>query len=132
MSQQAPRKFLSGKAKWLASVALVLVAFYLLAVTPLRTYVQQRSQMAEAEQRYEVLVETNKQLEERALQLQSDAEIKKLARERYELVEPGQQAFAVMPPSPAITQNQQGVLEQSLDRDRSVAERIWNAVNLWN
>jgi cell division protein FtsB len=113
-------------------VAIMLVAFYLLAVTPIRTYLQQQEQMTQAEQRYEVLASTNQQLQQRAQQLQSDAEVKKLARERYELVEPGQQAFAVMPPSPAITQNAQNDLEVQLDKDRSLAERVWNAVNPWN
>jgi cell division protein FtsB len=126
------RKFFTSRAKWLTMVAIVLVAFYLLAVTPIRTYLQQQDQMERAEQRYEVLASTNQQLQERAQQLQSDVEVKRLARERYELVEPGQQAFAVMPPSPAITQDAHNDAEAQLDRDRSVAERVWNAVNPWN
>lgn len=125
--------WLSGRrAKFLAVLALILVAFYLLAVTPIRTYLQQQSQMHQAEQRYEILANTNKQLQDRATQLQSDAEIKKLARERYELIEPGQQAFAVMPPSPAITQASQEPVQLKPEKKHSVIERTWNALNPWN
>lgn len=131
--QETSSRWFTGRAKWLAVVALVLVAFYLLAVTPIRTYLEQQQQMDQAEQRHQILADTNKRLEERALQLQSDAEIKKLARERYELVEPGQQAYAVMPPSPAITQGAQtNPLQLELEKERSLVERVWSAVNLWN
>jgi cell division protein FtsB len=133
--EETSRRWFTGKAKWLASVALVLVAFYLLAVTPLRTYIQQQHQMHQAEQRYEILAGTNKQLQDRVTQLQSDDEIKKLAREKYELVEPGQQAYAVMPPSPAITQpaqEQAQALEEQAKKKKGLPERVWNAVNPWS
>lgn len=55
--------------------------------------------MDATQDRIEMLQETNRQLDERAKQLQSDEEIKRLAREKYELVTPGQQAYAVMPPA---------------------------------
>jgi len=130
-----PRTISNRTAKWLTAAALLFVAFYLLAVTPLRTYIQQQHQMHQAEQRYEILADTNKQLQDRATQLQSDDEIKRLAREKYELVEPGQQAYAVMPPSPAITQpaeQQAQQQEQQAEKKKGLAERVWNAVTPWN
>jgi cell division protein FtsB len=121
------------KAKWLAAIAVLAVAFYLLAVTPVRTYFQQQAQMKKAEQRYELLASTNKQLQDRATQLQSDDEIKKLARERYELVEPGEQAYAVMPPSPAITQQAtQQQTQNEMQKKHSLPERVWDVINPWS
>jgi cell division protein FtsB len=107
--------------------ALIVVAVYLLAVTPVRTYFQQRTQMQEAQQRYEVLRKTNEQLQLRANELQSDAEIKRLARERYELVEPGQQVYAVMPPAPVTTPD-----TTPPEPEESMSSRVWDAVNPWN
>jgi len=133
--EETSHRWFTGKAKWLASVALVLVAFYLLAVTPLRTYIQQQHQMHQAEQRYDILANTNKHLQDRVTQLQSDEEIKKLAREKYELVEPGQQAYAVMPPSPAITQpaqEQAQAQEDQIRKKKGLPDRVWDAVNPWN
>ena len=122
-------RFVSSRAKLLASIAVVLVAFYLLAVTPIRTYFQHQAEMRQAEERYEVLASTNKELQQRAQQLQSDAEIKKLARERYELVEPGQQAWAVMNPSPTVTEQAKPASEE---KKHGFVERTWDKINPWN
>jgi cell division protein FtsB len=116
---------------WVTIIAFFLAAFYLLAVTPVRTYFEQRAQMHQAQQRYTILATTNKQLQERAVQLQSNEEIKRLARERYELVEPGQQAFAVMPPSPTVNQSDTES-NPAMHKQHSLAERMWNFVDPWN
>jgi len=118
---------MTGRAKRVTFLALLVVALYLLAVTPVRTFVQQRAQMQKAEQRYEILASTNEQLRARALELQSDAEIKKLARERYELVEPGQQAFAVMPPSAPPPESTEPAKKQE-----GLPSRVWDAINLFD
>lgn len=119
---------LTSRMKWITLAALFAVAVYLLAVTPVRTYFQQRAQMEEATQRYEILAKTNEQLAQRALQLQSDAEIERLARERYELVEPGQQAYALMPPPANIAPP----TDVPPPPESSVPQKIWDAVNPWN
>lgn len=82
--------------------AVLLVGFLFLAVFPTRTYLAQRDAMADARDRLSLLDEENAALERRAADLQSDAEIERLARERYNLVRPGEEAFAVLPP-PAPT-----------------------------
>lgn len=91
------RRFLAARTRRVVLVLLVAVGLYLLAITPARTYLDQRHQMAAAEERYELLAEHNVRLEERVARLRTDDEIARLARERYELVPPGQQAYAVMP-----------------------------------
>jgi hypothetical protein len=45
----------------------------------------------------------NAKLDQRRQQLQTDAEIERLAREQYGLVKPGEEAFAILPPKPALT-----------------------------
>lgn len=122
MAVQAQR-FLSSRTRWLVFGLLVVVAVYLLAWTPVQTYLGQRQQMQAAEQRYSTLVAANKQLNDRAAQLQSDEEIARLAREQYELVPNGAQAYAVMPPpttpAPEAAQTKQD-------------KGLWDRLTFWN
>ena len=97
----ATQRFLSSRARWLVFALLIVVAVYLLAVTPARTYFQQRQEMAEAQQRYDTLKSANEELTQRARDLQTDEAIGQLARDQYELVPPGADAYAVMPPAAA-------------------------------
>jgi len=88
---------LKGKTRWILLGLLVVLGVYLLFFTPVRTYIDQRGQMQAAQNRYEALSSTNGELRQRAEYLQTDAAIRQRARD-YELVAPGQQAYAVMPP----------------------------------
>src|SRR5918997_672100 len=83
-----------GRALWpvLATLGLVVVLFT--AVFPTRTFLAQRSATASASERLSVLREQSAVLEARAEHLQSDAEIERLAREQYNLVMPGEEAYA--------------------------------------
>ena len=71
----------------------------LLAVTvfPTSTYLDQRRDTAEAEQRLAVLRDQNRAYEERIERLETPEEIERLAREQYNLVFPGEEAYAVLP-----------------------------------
>ena len=112
---------LRRRSRWIILGLLTLLAAYLLFFTPVRTYIDQRGQMNATEDRIEMLQGTNQQLEERAKQLQSDEEIERLAREKYELVTPGQQAYAVMPPpaqpTPAAPPKKDG---------------LWDKIKFWD
>jgi cell division protein FtsB len=118
MTEQAKR-MVNGRARWVMIGLLVALGAYLLFFTPVRTYIDQRNQMEAAEARYELLASTNEELRQRSADLESDDEIRRLARERYELVEPGEKAWAVMPapttPPPA---------DQPQD-DEGLWEKIW-------
>lgn len=82
---------------------IVIAAVYLLAVTPARTWWDQRQDMHAASQRYEALKVANADLEKRAAALRDDKNVEALARDRYELVPAGKDAYAVMPaPSQAV------------------------------
>ncbi|GAC1535240.1 MAG: hypothetical protein NVS3B12_17020 [Acidimicrobiales bacterium] len=77
------------------AIVAVLVVF----VFPTRTYLDQRRQLASASQRLQTLNGQNAELDGRVAKLKSSAEIERIARERYHLVRPGEQAFAILPAS---------------------------------
>ena len=71
-----------------------LLAF---AVFPTSTFLDQRANTSEAEERLDVLRTQNDAYEARLERLRTDAEIERLAREQYSLVYPGEEAYAVLP-----------------------------------
>ncbi len=87
------------RSAWVLPVAVVAVGVLVVVVFPTRTFLAQRASMQSAEEQLEVLDEQNRLLEERVRMLNDDAEIERLAREEYHLVRPGEEAYAVLPPS---------------------------------
>lgn len=114
-----------GRALWpvLASLALILVLFT--AVFPTRTFLAQRRETGAAEQRLAVLREENAGLEQRAAELRDDEEIEQLARERYNLVRPGEEAYALLP---APTTTTTAPPDDEGDEDRNPVEQLWDGV----
>jgi cell division protein FtsB len=82
----------------LAFAALAVVALFVL---PARTLVEQKHSLDVTEQRISTLSGENARLKGEARQLQSNATIEQIARSDYGLVMPGQQAYAVIPGTPA-------------------------------
>jgi len=74
-----------------------LVVFLVAGVFPTRTYLHQREEIATAERKLAVLTTENEKLGDRVEQLHTDAEIERLAREQYNLVRPGEEAYAILP-----------------------------------
>lgn len=85
---------LLGVAAGTAALAAVLG----LGVFPTRTWLDQRAATGEAERRIAALRERSAALEERIEQLETDAEIERIAREQHNLLMPGERAFVVLPP----------------------------------
>ena len=77
--------------------AAALVVFLVAGVFPTRTYLHQREEIATAERKLAVLTTENEKLGARVEQLHTDAEIERLAREQYNLVRPGEEAYAILP-----------------------------------
>ena len=77
--------------------AAVLVVFLVAGVFPTRTYLHQREQIATAEAKLQILSAENEKLGNRVEQLHTDSEIERLAREQYNLVRPGEEAYAILP-----------------------------------
>ena len=87
---------------WPVLVTGLLVAALFVFVFPTRTYLAQRAETQRTQAQLDILDEQNDALSARITALQTDEEIERLAREQFDLVRPGEQAFAVLP-APAIT-----------------------------
>ena len=124
---------------WPVVVSVVAVVVLFAAVFPTRTYLAQRASISRAEAQLAVLEEQNEALEERAAVLRDDAEIERLAREQYNLVRPGEEAYALLPspvapPAPAVPPAEgAGVLGPPVpeDEDPGLLERAWDALTGW-
>ncbi len=86
------------RTAWLLVASVALVGVLFLAVFPTRTYLAQRRDLDRTEQRLAVLSRQNRELSAKVARLNTDAEIERLAREQYNLVRPGEEAYAILPP----------------------------------
>jgi len=80
-----------------ALLAVICVGLLFAFVYPTRTFLDQRDQMNRSKQQLSLLEQQNAKLAAEAKKLGSDAEIERLARERYGLVKPGERAFVIVP-----------------------------------
>ena len=112
---------------WALLASVVLVGFLFAAVFPTRTFLAQRASISRAEKQLEVLGEQNAELEARAEELQSDEEIERLAREQYNLVKPGEEAYAVLPPPSSDTSPAtEPAPTREDDDDRNLLQKVWD------
>jgi cell division protein FtsB len=86
---------------WPLLASLTIVGLLFIGVYPMRTFLAQRTSLSNATRQLDVLRTQNGQLDQRIQALSTDAEIEKLARERYNLVRPGEEAYAILPAPPA-------------------------------
>ncbi|MCU1373473.1 MAG: hypothetical protein JWO68_759, partial [Actinomycetia bacterium] len=84
------------RALWPLLASVVFVGVLFAGVFPTRTYLAQRASISHAEKQLSVLGQQNDELKQRAKELRTDAEIERLAREQYNLVKPGEDAFAIL------------------------------------
>ena len=85
------------RAAWSLIALVVLVGVLFLFVFPTRTYVSQRRGLGDARERVAVLSAENRRLAAQVKRLNTDAEIERIAREQYNLVRPGEEAYAILP-----------------------------------
>jgi cell division protein FtsB len=90
------------RAIWPILVTGLLVAALFVFVFPTRTYLAQRAETTRTEHQLQVLQQQNDALSARVTALDTDAEIERIAREQFDLVRPGERAFAILP-APALT-----------------------------
>jgi hypothetical protein len=86
-----------GRALGLAGGGAAVLGALAIGLFPTSTFLDQRSDTAEARERLAVLRAQNEAFEARIERLESDDEIERLAREQYNLVYPGEEAYAVLP-----------------------------------
>ncbi len=87
----------AGRLLGLAGGSAALFGVLAVTVFPTSTYLDQRADTSEAEERLAVLRAQNAAYEVRIERLQTATEIERLAREQYNLVFPGEEAYAVLP-----------------------------------
>ena len=84
-------------------VSIVAVVGLFVGVFPTRAFMAQRQDIAGAHEELRGIEATNAELEERVDALGTDAEVERLAREQYNLVMPGEEAYALLPaPTPPL------------------------------
>jgi len=87
----------AGRALGVVGGGVAALGLLAVAVFPTQTYLDQRRDTSEAGQRLRVLRDQNAAYEARIERLQTVEEIERLAREQYNLVFPGEEAYAVLP-----------------------------------
>jgi cell division protein FtsB len=112
----------------LASVALVGVLF--LFVLPGRAYLAQRRTLTAAETRVDVLAKANAQLHDQISKLNTDAEIERIARERYGLIKPGEVPYTILPSQASNTP--EAAAPPAKKDHRSLPSRLWHDLQFWN
>ena len=68
-----------------------------IGVFPTRSFLDQRATTNQTEHRLAVLQQQNRDLAAQMQALNTPAEIERLAREQYNLVRPGEEAYSVLP-----------------------------------
>lgn len=81
--------------------SFVAIGVLFVGVFPTRAILDQRNEVGDAASRLAAVEEANAELEARVEALGTDEEIERLAREQYNLVYPGQEAYAILPAPPA-------------------------------
>ncbi len=92
-----------GSRGRVALIALGVAAILFVFVFPTRSYLAQRRQVGAAAHDVAVLREQNKKLQIAAERLQSPEEIERVAREQFNMVNPGEQVYKVLPAPAAST-----------------------------
>lgn len=114
---------------WGVVASVVLVGVLFVAVFPSRTYLAQQRSIATAEERVAVLSVENDRLAARVQRLNTDGEIERLAREQYNLVRPGEEAYAILPSRPARRAEKRRPPEQD---DRGLLSKVWDGLSFWS
>jgi cell division protein FtsB len=83
---------------WPVLITVVIAAVFGFGVVPARSYLDRRQQVAAAEERLAEIEQVNADARARRDKLQTEAEIERLARERYGLVKRGEEAYKIVPP----------------------------------
>jgi hypothetical protein len=92
-----------------ATVPLFLVALVVLGVLPVRAFATQRADLRTSAARLELVTKKNVELRERVRLLRTDGEIKRIARDQYAMVVPGEKLLVI----PGLSDSGRGVDQTS-------------------
>jgi cell division protein FtsB len=117
------------RSSWLlVASAVALAGVLFLFVFPTSSWLAQRRDRHQVEAELRRLTVHNQSLEQRVRKLRTPEEIERIAREKYNLVRPGEQAFAILPPRPApVTAPARRGDERARERHHrgGLWERVW-------
>ena len=82
---------------------LVVVGLLFVVVFPVSAWLDQRSMLDQSERRLQTLQRERMRLDRQAALITTPAEVEKIARERFGMVRPGEQAYAAVPGTSATT-----------------------------
>ena len=116
---------------WPVLVIVVLVGVLFVAVFPTRTWLAQRKESSAATEQLHVLDTENARLAARVKALQSDDEIERLAREQYNLVKPGEEAYALLPGQSSTPPPTTPSAADDKQSERSVPSKVWHFFTGW-
>jgi cell division protein FtsB len=91
------RKRIAARALYGVVVIVIVIIALVVWVFPTRTWLSQRHATAQTSEKLRVIDTETRRLEAQVRALQAPAEIERIARERYNLVKPGEKAYAVLP-----------------------------------
>jgi cell division protein FtsB len=115
------------KRRWLLVGALATVGVLFIAVFPARTYLDQHHQRQQVVAQLKAVNAQNKALDQRIKTLNTDAEVERLAREQYNLVRPGEEAYAILPTRQAPAPPQP-TPKPSAKASQGWFSRTWNSI----
>lgn len=116
---------------WAVVASVILVGVLFVAVFPSRTYLAQQRSIATAREKVMVLAAENDRLAGRVQRLNTDGEIERLAREQYNLVRPGEEAYAILPSRPAPAARDENRRPPKED-DKSLLSKVWSGLSFWS
>jgi cell division protein FtsB len=87
----------------LTALTVLVMGFVLVGFYPARTWLRLDRDVRESERDLGVLQRENARLEAELQRLQDPAEIERLARAEYSLVQPGEEAYAILPGATTTT-----------------------------
>lgn len=96
LALRSPRR----RVVWTTLAAVTVIGVLFIGVYPTRTYFSQRSALDRTQHQLDVLRSENARLGQEAADLDTDAKIEALAREKYNLRLPGEEAYAILPAPP--------------------------------
>ncbi len=113
--------------------SIAVIALLAVTVFPTRLWMRQKNDLASVQHRVQILKHTNTALQQRVDELGTDSAIERIAREQHNLVKPGEDAFAVLPPAgdaPAL--HRASVLAPpAKSQDRDFLERLRDRLSFW-
>lgn len=119
------------RTAWAVVASVILVGVLFVAVFPSRTYLAQQGSIAAAKEKVMVLAAENDRLAGRVQRLNTDGEIERLAREQYNLVRPGEEAYAILPSRPAPPPRAEKRRPPKED-DKGLLSKVWSGLSFWS